>query len=154
LAGSTVVRAPRELKGFAKALVPAGESREVTVHVRRDDLAYWDTRVDEWIVEGGAYTVEVGSSSRAIHESVAVDVEGDGLRVPLTMESSIGEIMAHPVAGPIVMQAFAGDQGGAAAGLMADPSMFKMMASFPIGRLASFPGMPVGLEQIEQLIAA
>ena len=32
--------------------------------------------------------------------------------------------------------------------------MFKMMESFPIGRLASFPGMPIGREQVEQLLAA
>jgi beta-glucosidase len=29
-----------------------------------------------------------------------------------------------------------------------------MMASFPIGRLAVFPGMPAGREEIEQLLAA
>ncbi len=45
LPGSAVVRAPRELKGFAKVALEAGESREVAVHVRREDLAYWDTRV-------------------------------------------------------------------------------------------------------------
>ena len=62
------------------------------------DLAYWDTRVDRWVVEGGAYAVEVGASSRDIRATVSVDVEGDAVRVPLTMDSSIGELMAHPVA--------------------------------------------------------
>lgn len=157
LPGSTVTRAPRELKGFAKVVLAAGESREVAVRVRREDLAYWDIRVDGWLVEGGAYRVEVGASSRDIRQVLSVVVDGDAANVPLTMESSIGEILAHPVAGPIVQQAFAGGDagdGGTAAALMADPSMFKMMASFPIGRLASFPGMPVGREQVEQLLAA
>ncbi|WP_022891012.1 glycoside hydrolase family 3 C-terminal domain-containing protein [Agromyces subbeticus] len=156
LPGSTVTRAPRELKGFAKVVLAAGESREVEVHVRREDLAYWDTRVDRWLVEGGTYIVEIGASSRDIRQTVSVAVDGDAAGIPLTMESSIGEILAHPVAGPIVQQAFAGGDGadGSTAGaLMADPSMFKMMASFPIGRLASFPGMPVGREQVEQLLA-
>jgi beta-glucosidase len=127
------------------------------VPVRREDLAYWDTRIDGWVVEGGTYSVEVGASSRDIRSVATVAVEGDALNVPLTMNSSIGELIAHPVAGPIVLQALSGgtgegpDVGGA---LLADPSMFKMMASFPIGRLASFPGMPVSLEQVEQLIAA
>ena len=153
LPGSAVVRAPRELKGFAKVALEAGESREVVVHVRREDLAYWDTRVDRWLVEGGSYTVEVGASSRDIRATVQVDVEGDAVRVPLTLKSSIGELMAHPVASQFIMQAMAADD-TLTAGLMADPGMFKMMESFPIGRLASFPGMPVGREQVEQLLAA
>jgi beta-glucosidase len=131
----------------------AGESRSVDVHARREDLAYWDIRVDRWLVESGSYTVDIGASSRDIRSTVSVDVEGDPTGVPLTMESSIGEVLAHPVAGPIVQQAFASGAGGAAGALMADPSMFKMMASFPIGRLRSFPGMPVGRDQVEQLLA-
>jgi beta-glucosidase len=62
-------------------------------------------------------------------------------------------VLAHPVAGPIVQQAFASGGGGAAGAIMADPAMFKMMASFPVGRLATFPGMP-GREQVEQLLSA
>ncbi|MET4782189.1 hypothetical protein [Glaciihabitans sp. UYNi722] len=37
---------------------------------------------------------------------------------------------------------------------MVDPLMMKMMSSFPIGRLASFPGLGLGVEEIAQLIAA
>jgi beta-glucosidase len=153
LPDSAVVRAPRELKGFAKVALEAGESREVAVHVRRDDLAYWDTRVDRWVVESGPYTVEVGASSRDIRATAQVDVEGDAVRVPLTLNSSIGELMANPVASQFIMQAMATDD-SLTAGLMADPGMFKMMESFPIGRLASFPGMPIGREHVEQLLAA
>jgi beta-glucosidase len=153
LPGSAVARAPRELKGFAKVTLAAGETRSVGVHVRREDLAYWDTRVDRWVVEGGEYTVDVGASSRDIRAVLNVAVEGDAVRVPLTMNSTIGEVLAHPVAGPLVQQAFGLGGGGAAGAIMADPAMFKMMASFPVGRLASFPGMP-GPEQVEQVLAA
>ena len=154
LPGSAVVRAPRELKGFAKVALEAGESREVDVHVRREDLAYWDTRVDRWVVEGGSYSVDVAASSRDIRATVSVDVEGDAVRVPLTMDSSIGELLAHPVASQYIMQAMSALGDGETAGLMADPGLFKMMESFPIGRLASFPGMGLGREQVEQLLAA
>lgn len=154
LPGSTVVRAPRELKGFAKVALAAGESREVVVHVRRQDLAYWDTRVGAWVVEPGTYTVEVGASSRDIRSTVSVDVEGEAVRVPLTLGSSMGEVLAHPVASQLIQQALAAGGDSTPGALIADPSMFKMMASFPIGRLASFPGMPFGREQVEQLLAA
>ncbi|GAA1057704.1 glycosyl hydrolase [Agromyces luteolus] len=172
LPGSTVSRAPRELKGFAKVSLAAGERRDVEVRVRRTDLAYWDTRVDLWIVEGGEYTVEVGASSRDVRSVATVDVEADPVRIPLTIESTISEVMAHPVAGPIVGQALAamaadllggGDPTGeataeqpaeTAGGLGLDAEgMMQMMGAMPIGRAAMFPGSAFDLEQIEQLIA-
>ncbi|WP_401000075.1 glycoside hydrolase family 3 C-terminal domain-containing protein [Agromyces sp. GXQ0307] len=171
LPGSTVARAPRELKGFAKVALAAGERREVEIRVRRIDLAYWDTRVDLWIVEGGDYTVEVGASSRDIRSVATVEVEADPVRIPLTLESTIGEVMAHPVAGPIVGQALAamaadllgggestGEAGEApaetAGGLGLDAEgMMQMMGAMPIGRAAMFPGSAFDREQIEQLLA-
>lgn len=154
LPGSSVMRAPRELKGFAKVALAAGESRVVEVRVRREDLAYWDTRIGAWVVEPGAYAVEVGASSRDIRSTASVDVEGEPVRVPLTLDSSMGEVLAHPVASQLIQQALAASGDGVTGALMADPSLFKMMASFPIGRLASFPGMAFGREQVEQLLAA
>ncbi|MFB9307816.1 beta-glucosidase [Agromyces hippuratus] len=153
LAASGVQRAPREIKAFANVALEAGESRQVEIAVRNEDLAYWDIRVDRWIVEPGAYSVEVGASSRDIRLSAVVEVEGEQVRIPLSLESSIAELAADPIAGPIVMQAM-----GSFASGMADTDIFdeggldKMMASFPIGKLAGFPGVPVTPEQIQQLI--
>ncbi|MDZ8275020.1 glycoside hydrolase family 3 C-terminal domain-containing protein [Microbacterium aquimaris] len=154
LPGSAVQRAPRELKAFASIAVAAGETVTAELTVRREDLAYWDIRVDEWIVESGAYTVEVAASSRDIRSTVTVDVAGDPLALPLSMNSSVGEVMAHPVAGPIVQQALAGLLGDGAGIMASDEGMQKMMASFPIGRLAGFPGLPVTYEQVEELIGS
>lgn len=157
---SAVQRAPRELKAFSSVALAAGETRTVDLVVRREDLAYWDVRVDRWIVEPGVYRVEVAASSRDIRSTSTVDVDGDVVSLPLTMESSIGDVMAHPVAGPIVMGAlggFLGELNGAdssAASMMPnDEAMEKMMASFPIGRLIGFPGIEVTHEQVEQLLA-
>ncbi|MGH3689267.1 MAG: glycoside hydrolase family 3 C-terminal domain-containing protein [Microbacterium sp.] len=157
---SIVQRAPRELKAFASVALAAGETRTVELVIRREDLAYWDIRVDRWVVEGGAYAVEVAASSRDIRSTASVEISGDEVHQELTMNSSIGDLIAHPVAGPIVQQALGGLMDGlggdaAAATMMPnDDAMQKMMASFPIGRLAGFPGLPVDFEQIEQLIAA
>lgn len=157
---SIVQRAPRELKAFSSVALAAGETRSVELVVRREDLAYWDIRVDRWVVEGGEYTVEVAASSRDIRSRVSVEISGDAVHQELTMNSSVGDLMTHPIAGAIVQQALGGLMGGlggdaAAASMMPnDEAMQKMMASFPIGRLAGFPGLPVDFEQIEQLIAA
>ncbi|MDL5485475.1 glycoside hydrolase family 3 C-terminal domain-containing protein [Microbacterium wangruii] len=146
---SAVARPPRELKGFAGVTLDAGEERTVEIVVPRAELAYWDVRVDRWVVEGGAYRLEVGASSRDVRGAATVDVAGDDVALPLTMSSSVGELLAHPVAGPLGQQAMAAMLGGAAP----DEGMQKMMASFPLGRLAGFPGVPVSYEQVEQLVA-
>lgn len=157
---SAVQRAPRELKAFSSVALSAGETRTVELVIRREDLAYWDVRVDRWIVESGEYAVEVAASSRDIRSTAVVAVEGDVVSLPLTLNSSIGDVVAHPVAGPVVMQALGGLMGGlaetdsSAASMMPnDEAMQKMMASFPIGRLIGFPGIDVTHEQIEQLLA-
>ncbi|MBS9373146.1 glycoside hydrolase family 3 C-terminal domain-containing protein [Rhodococcus sp. B50] len=145
--GSSVARAPRELKGFTKVRLAPGESQRVAVSVRRDDLAYWDTRVDSWVVEGGTYSIGIGASSRDIRQTLTVDVTGDAVRVPLTMESSLGELFQNPAAAEIVLQAF-GSLGG---DVGVDESVLKMAASMPLGRLAGFaPG--VEPEQIQELL--
>lgn len=159
LDASAVERAPRELKAFASVALQPGETATVSLTVRRADLAYWDVRVDRWVVEGGSYTVEVASSSRDIRSRLTVVIDGDAVQIPLSMESSIADLLADPVAGPIARQAVTevlGGTGGDAAGasmMASEEGLAHMMASFPVGRLTGFGGLPVTHEQITGLIA-
>lgn len=149
-------RPPRELKAFASVALEAGETREVTLRVRRKDLAYWDVRVDSWIVEGGAYTLEVAASSRDVRATVRVEVAGDPVTLPLSRSSSIGEVLADPVAGPILQAAVAEMMGGApdAAGMVPEGvDLQKMLDSFPIGRVGMFAA-DVDPAMIDALLAA
>ncbi|KAL2010358.1 hypothetical protein VTN00DRAFT_6165 [Thermoascus crustaceus] len=65
---ASVVVPNRQLKGFEKVFVPAGEARNVKVPIRVKDLGIWDERM-EYMVEKGRFAVMVGGSS--------VDVRGD-----------------------------------------------------------------------------
>ncbi len=60
-----VPRPVRELKGFARVLLKAGESRSVTIPC--DDLSYWDPAKKAWTVSPGKYRVTVGDSSRGLY---------------------------------------------------------------------------------------
>jgi len=162
LAGSQVQRAPRELKAFAAVALEPGETQTVTLTVRRKDLAYWDIRADRWIVEGGSYTVSVGASSRDIRSTAEATIEGDVFTLPLTRASSMGEVLRHPVAGPIVQSMIAQAMGGvadSAASIMPEGvDMSKMMESFPIGRIGMMAGLAgdgagASPEMIDGLIA-
>ena len=161
-AGSSVVeRAPRELRKFVSVLLDAGESRQVQVEIARNDLAYWDVRVDGWIVEGGTYRVEVGASSRDIRGSVEVSIDGDELNIPITRETAISELVAHPVAGKIVSDALAllggapaEDGGEADASALGAESLVKLMGSLPVGRLIGFSGGQLTDEMLDHMIEA
>ncbi len=160
LPDSRIQRPPRELKAFASIDLEAGEQREVVLVIRRADLAYWDIRVDAWIVEGGAYGVEVAASSRDVRARMQVRIDGDPVAVPLSRTSSIAEVMADPVAGPILQAAMAAMMGDAdgAVGIMPDGvDIARMLDSFPIGRAGMFAaasGADFDPAAVDALIAA
>lgn len=54
----------RELKGFARVELAAGESREVVIPLDHFSFAYWDVVTHAWKANPGRYRVHVGSSSR------------------------------------------------------------------------------------------
>lgn len=63
---SSVPRPPRELKGFAKVKLKAGESRQVRIALRPSALAYYDGKSGTWTAGPGEYRILVGASSRDI----------------------------------------------------------------------------------------
>lgn len=153
--GSRVQRPVRELKGFANVAVAAGATETVLVEIPAADLAYYDTELGGWVVEGGDYVVEVGASSRDLRGSATVALAGDGRRAPLTVDSTLGEWLEHPVGGPVLMAALAQSEEAQGMGAMlADPDLRRMAESIPLIRAASFPGSPVTREQLDQLVAA
>ncbi|WP_433291328.1 glycoside hydrolase family 3 C-terminal domain-containing protein [Actinoplanes sp. CA-030573] len=150
---SRVRRAPRELKAFASVPIAAGETAEVVLLIERGDLAYWDVRLSRWVVEGGPHRIEIGASSRDIRASLTVDVPGDEARVPLTADSTIGEWLTDPRGAEVLTEVFtAMAEGGLAGGLPMDSSTLQMLGSFPLGRMAMFPGSPFTAETLAGLV--
>ena len=72
---SKVSRASKELKGFKKVLVKAGNSETVTITLPVKELAYYDVASKKWVVEAGKYTLKVGNSSRDIKKEIAITIK-------------------------------------------------------------------------------
>jgi beta-glucosidase len=72
---SKVQRPVRELKGFSRFTLATDQTANVTVLLDRNAFSYWDEKQHAWAVEPGTYTLEVGSSSRKILLSGAVQVD-------------------------------------------------------------------------------
>lgn len=139
---SVVDRAPRELKAFSSVEVDPGESREVVLTVDRSDLAYWDIRVGRFVVEDTTYRVEVGASSRDIRGEATVEIEGDEVSEPVSPQTTLSELLAHPVAGPAVRKQLSGFLGSESDGeALGGQSMESILGSIPVGRLVKF-GVP------------
>ncbi|NLU73162.1 glycosyl hydrolase [Streptomyces sp. HNM0575] len=68
---------PRELGGYRKVHLAAGESKHVRVSVDPRQLSYWDTGAHEFRVRQGEYGIAVGSSSRELPLSASYLVRAD-----------------------------------------------------------------------------
>ncbi len=136
---SRVGRPPRELKGFAvtRDLEP-GENESVSVTIDRDDLAYWDTRVDRWIVEPGEYAIHAGASSRDVRLSATVELAGDEVDLPIDENSTLGEVLANPAAAQALASLAENNPLMGAGDDALGIDMMRMLASIPLGRLAGF----------------
>ena len=59
---ASVATPVKELKGFSRVHLQAGETQHLTLHVRKSDLAVWGA-TREWKTEPGECMVMVGGSS-------------------------------------------------------------------------------------------
>lgn len=61
----SIHRPPKELAGFQKVFLEAGETKDVQVEMdKRYAISFWDEGRDAWIAEKGGYGVLVGTSSQ------------------------------------------------------------------------------------------
>jgi len=77
-----VLRPKKELKGFAKVFLKAGEAKEVTIPFDKYTFRYWNVKKNGWAVEGGTYTISVGSSVADIRLTGTLAVAGEEAPAP------------------------------------------------------------------------
>lgn len=136
-----VARPVHELKGFAKVSLAPGESKSVTIVLDDRAFAYWSERFDDWHVEGGTYTVEVGVSSRDIVSRIDVEIDDDGKIMNLDEWSTFGEWLDDPIGAPILQHVL--DDMGKEAGRPVIPDsalMVMFLRSMPLRSLSVILG--------------
>lgn len=74
---SKVYRAPKELKGFCKVFLEAGEEKTVDIELDERAFCFWNTETSEWCTESGKYDILVGSSSADIRLKDTVTMKSD-----------------------------------------------------------------------------
>jgi beta-glucosidase len=145
--GSYLQRPARELKGFAKVALAAGESSEVTVRLTAPDFRYFHPGKDRWVLQGGDFTVAVGSSSRDLRLHAGITVDGEYVGPELTADAPFEDWLADPVGGPLLLKAISKDG-------PFDVAADRMMLPTPLRVIANFPGAPITPEELDALVVA
>ena len=70
-----VERPVKELKGFTKTTLKAGETKRVSIKLNYRSFAYYNVSLKKWHVENGEFEILIGSSSRDIRLSGIIDVQ-------------------------------------------------------------------------------
>jgi beta-glucosidase len=68
-------RPERELKGFEKVRLAAGETKHVTLNLDARAFSYWDEDAHKWTIDPGKFVVRVGDSSEStpLHADLTIN---------------------------------------------------------------------------------
>ncbi len=73
---STIYRPKKELRGFKKVFLEAGEEAEVEITLDKRAFAFFNVNTNGWFVESGDFVIGVGASAADIKLAAEVYVEG------------------------------------------------------------------------------
>ncbi len=80
---STLYRPAKELKGFSKVFLKAGESKDVTITLNSRAFAYYNVNINDWHVESGDFDIIIGASSRDIRLTDTICVKSNNPDAPI-----------------------------------------------------------------------
>jgi beta-glucosidase len=74
---SSVKQPKKQLKGFKRINVKAGDTQTVSFRLSIPDLGFWDEKNGKFVVEPGKYEIQIGASSSDIRLKDMIDVAAD-----------------------------------------------------------------------------
>lgn len=113
-----VFKPERELRAFRKVYLKAGESRRIALEISADDLRYFDTALNRWTLEGGAYGIQICSDCRTVKLFSSLNIEGEKIDPPYCEE--VQKVYS------------AADMGAVTDGLFEKMSGLKIPAALPV----------------------
>ena len=72
---SSIDRPAKELKGFEKVWLKAGQKKTVTFEIDAEDLSYFDADKHAWVAEPGEFQALLGSSSEDLKAAVSFQLK-------------------------------------------------------------------------------
>lgn len=131
---ATIDRPNRELKGFTKVRLDAGERRTVRIELDERAFAFWGAH--GWTVEPGEFTISAGPHSRHLPLAETITLDVPAPVAVLTWDSTLNEWLAHPHGAPVLTDALS--QMGDAAGALTNEEALPLFGSMPLRTILSF----------------
>jgi beta-glucosidase len=72
-----IERPERELKGFERVELAAGETKHVSVMLDAQSFAYWNPSTARWTIDPGKFTVRVGDSVESTPLSGSIELTSE-----------------------------------------------------------------------------
>lgn len=130
---SSVFRPLRELRGFEKVELDAGEECRVRIRLDSRAFAFWGQR--GWTVEPGEFAIDIAAHSRDTRLSQIITLDIPAPLPVLTETSTVGEWLAHPRGKELIAPYMpAGAADGDLMGVDAD----KLLGGIPLRTMLGF----------------
>jgi beta-glucosidase len=102
---SSLIRPPKELKGFAKVALEPGETKTVSIFLDFRAFAFYHPEYRLWITEDGDFDLLVGSSSADIRATLPVNLQST-VKLPFILDedSTVKEWLDDPRSKTVLMQ--------------------------------------------------
>ncbi|MEV4327729.1 glycoside hydrolase family 3 C-terminal domain-containing protein [Microbispora rosea] len=150
-AAGPVRRPTRELRAFTKVSLAPGESRTVTFRLDRRAFAYYDVQLGRWVVAPGDYTIQIGENASSVVAETTIGLGGDSVVPVVSLDSTLGEWLSHPLAGPALLRVLTG--GKSKRPEEDDENGLRMASSMPMGRFLTFAGIDIPHATLRELVA-
>ena len=99
---SSVIRPEKELKGFEKLELKAGEEKTVTFELDKRAFAYYNVDIKDWYVETGEFEILIGKSSRDIVLRDKIFVKSTvSVKKAVHRNTLIGDVVSDPILEPV-----------------------------------------------------
>ena len=146
---ASVARPERELAGFTKVHLYPGQSRQVSIPVDPQAMAFWSARDHRRVVEGGSYVIAVGASSRDLRLQASIEIDGDQPARPLTLTSTIAEWLEDPAGGPRLRSAL--HQSGSAGQALLTSDLAPLVHAMPVTKIPAF-GWGLTITELQDML--
>ncbi len=77
-----VYKPEKELRGFTKVYLEAGESKEVKIAINKADLVYFNAKEKRYVIESGDYEFQLCSDCETVKLSETVTITGENVSSP------------------------------------------------------------------------
>ena len=150
----TVNRPVKELKGFVKVSLLAGETKRVQMKINARDLSFYHEELEDWYAPSGRYELLIGHASDEVR--LSCEITFTTKKMPpfhVTNATTVGELLADSRTAAMTMQMLAPIQQQAAVSDSEEESDSQMMQALLDGLpLKSLSVLGVSGEMIDEMI--